>query len=87
MRLSRSLAWGRFLFLTLSLQPDEVLRIVVTRTAENERDEAFEAETFCLKEIEITGAYGEIKLQGLQACKGFLSEAGRLRRLTCARVP
>lgn len=67
--------------ITLSLKPNEVLRIVVIGDPKNAEDEAVEAERFCLDEIVLSGPNGEIKLQGKQAYAGFIAESRNTRKL------
>jgi hypothetical protein len=69
-------------FITVSLKPQEVLRITVTGYAKNEIGELWEAEHFCAEEIEVRGEEGGIRFQGRhQAYNGFTAEAPDLRSL------
>jgi hypothetical protein len=67
--------------ITVSLKPEEVLRIVVIRSPENAEEEATAAETFCVEEIVLSGAHGEIKLAGKQVYPGFVPESRKTRKL------
>ena len=66
----------------LTLKPDEVLALTSMRSVENEQQEAFEAECFCVKEIELVGAHGAMKFQGRQAYQAFRIESWKTRKLT-----
>lgn len=68
-------------FITVSLRPQEALRITVTGYAGNEEDELRQAERFCVEEIGVTGANGVINLQGRQSYRGFKTE-DEIRSLT-----
>ena len=66
----------------LTLKPDEVFALTSMRRVENEQEEASEAGRFCVKEIELVGAQGEMKFQGTQAYQAFRIESWKRRELT-----
>lgn len=67
---------------TVSIKPDYALRIMSIIRPDNDQEEFFEREHFCADEISITGPNGEIRFEGKQVYKAFLSESSALRTLT-----
>src|SRR5215813_6640733 len=57
----------------VSLMPNEALRIEKQNLVDGKVDDASQAAKFSIEEINITGSYGEIKLQGEQARKMFMA--------------
>jgi len=67
--------------ITVSLKPNEALRITVAGNVEDERTDAWEAEHFCVDEISLVGNYGEMRFKSRQAYKSFLGDSSGLRSL------
>jgi hypothetical protein len=62
----------------VSLQPGDALLVDHIRLA----DKDYEASDLSVEEINITGAFGEIKLQGAQVFKNFVADSKKLHTLT-----
>ena len=66
----------------VSLKPKEALRIAQSNIVDGKVDDASLSAKFYIEEINITGSYGEIKLQGEQARKMFVAESKKLYTIT-----
>jgi hypothetical protein len=71
--------------ITVPLMPEQALRITSNRSAENRDWEIRQSEQFCADQIELLGAYGDIRLQGAQVYAGFSPVSKGLRTLTYQR--
>ena len=66
----------------VSLMPNQALRVENQNLVDGKTDDASLAAKFSIEEINITGSYGEIKLQGEQARKMFVAESKKLYSIT-----
>jgi hypothetical protein len=84
----RELATSQYKFdpdnrtVVVSLSPNEALRIEQCNLVDGPVDDAHQAAKFSIEEINIIGSRGEIKLQGEQLRKMFMSESSKLHSLT-----
>jgi hypothetical protein len=71
--------------ITVPLMPEQALRITINRSPANREAEIRQSEQFCADQIELLGAYGDIRLQGPQVFAGFSPVSKGLRILTYRR--
>ena len=62
--------------------PGEALRVEQRKMGEEPHDDAYQAANFSIEEIIITGSNGEMKFEGEQARKSFVSASKTLYTLT-----
>jgi hypothetical protein len=66
----------------VTLRPNEALRIEQRNLVDGKADDAHQAARFSIEEVDITGSYGGIKLQGEQLRKMFVPESKKVYTLT-----
>ena len=71
--------------ITVLLNPEEVLLIHTIHRPRDQAAEEFLNRDFCADEMELAGAYGEIKLRGAQVPKGFAVLSENHRAITYRR--
>lgn len=69
-------------WVVISLMANEALRIEKCNLVDGEVDDVHQAARFFIEEIHITGSYGEIRLQGEQLRKAFVTETSKIHTLT-----
>ena len=62
--------------------PGEALRVEQRKMDEGPQDDAYQAANFSIEEIIITGTNGEMRFEGEQARKSFVSASKTLYTLT-----
>jgi len=87
--LNQEIPWRELPASRYKFDPDSRMAVVSLMQGEallvehlNLVDKSYEAADFPIEEIEITGTYGEIKLQGEQVFKSFVAESKKLSAIT-----
>ena len=67
------------------LNPEEVLLLSTIHRPQDQAEEDLLSQGFCADEVELSGAYGEVKLSGAQVPKGFAVLSKKRRVFTYQR--